>query len=261
MTIRSTSNITVRFLRLLLLFVFITGNSLAAARAETITLIGEDDWYPYSGLKDGRIRGFAADIIEAAYAAAGIQVKFTSAPYSRCLMLAQTGQALGCFDSLQDAKLASLFIFHKEPIFKAVIGIYARENDKLPAITRLDLRGHQVGVTHGYTYGSDIENDAGIIRETAPSDLSNLRKLLRGRSDYSLVYTRVADHLRVTHPQEFQGKIKQVGVALEDKLFVSFSKSWPGAARYAQLLDSGLVTIRANGTYTKIEQRWQTPPP
>jgi polar amino acid transport system substrate-binding protein len=209
MTIRSTSNITVRFLRLLLLFVFITGNSLAAARAETITLIGEDDWYPYSGLKDGRIRGFAADIIEAAYAAAGIQVKFTSAPYSRCLMLAQTGQALGCFDSLQDAKLASLFIFHKEPIFKAVIGIYARENDKLPAITRLDLRGHQVGVTHGYTYGSDIENDAGIIRETAPSDLSNLRKLLRGRSDYSLVYTRVADHLRVTHPQEFQGKLSR----------------------------------------------------
>jgi hypothetical protein len=42
-------------------------------------------------------------------------------------MLAQTGQALGCFDSLQDAKLASLFIFHKEPIFKAVIGIYARQ--------------------------------------------------------------------------------------------------------------------------------------
>jgi hypothetical protein len=64
MTIRSTSNITVRFLRLLLLFVFITGNSLAAARAETITLIGEDDWYPYSGLKDGRIRGFAADIVK-----------------------------------------------------------------------------------------------------------------------------------------------------------------------------------------------------
>lgn len=261
MAIRSTNNVAAGFLRLLLLFIFITANSLAAARADTITLIGEDDWYPYSGVKDGRIRGFAADVIEAAYTAAGIQVRFTPAPYSRCLMLAQTGQALGCFDSLQDAKLASLFIFHKEPIFKAVIGIYARADDKLTTITRQDLRGRKVGFTHGYTYGSDVENDAAIVRETAPSDLSNLRKLLRGRSDYSLVYTRVADHLSVTHPQEFKGKIKQVGVVLEDKLYVSFSKSWPGAVRYAKLLDSGLLTIRANGTYARIEQRWQTPPP
>jgi hypothetical protein len=79
MTIRSTSNFTAYLLRLLL-FILLSGNAMAAARAETITLIGEDDWYPYSGAKNGRIRGFAADIIEAAYAAAGIQVKFTSAP-------------------------------------------------------------------------------------------------------------------------------------------------------------------------------------
>ncbi|WP_423680853.1 MULTISPECIES: substrate-binding periplasmic protein [unclassified Undibacterium] len=261
MTIRSANNFTAYLTRLLLLLILLSGNAIVAARAETITLIGEDDWYPYSGAKNGRIRGFAADIIEAAYAASGIQVRFTPAPYSRCLMLAQTGQALGCFDSLQDAKLASLFIFHKEPIFKAVIGIYARADDPSTTVSRQELRGHKIGFTHGYTYGSEIENNAGIVRETAPSDLSNLRKLLRGRSDYSLVYTRVADHLSVTHPQEFKGKIKQVGVVLEDKLFVSFSKTWPGAARYAQLLDSGLLTIRANGTYARIEQRWQTPPP
>ena len=97
------------------------------------------------------------------------------------------------------------------------------------------------------------------MREVAPSDLSNLRKLIKGRSEFSLVYTRIVDYLQVTYPEEFKGKIRQVGVAVEDNLFVSFSKIWPDSKRYAKLLDQGLIAIRADGTYRKLEQKWATP--
>jgi polar amino acid transport system substrate-binding protein len=245
----------------LLLPLFLACSFCSSVQAETITLVSEDNWYPYAALKNGKVSGFAVDVIEAAYAKSGITVQFVSAPYSRCLMMTKTGNALGCFDSLNDASLASDFLFHREPLFKAAIGIYAKEKKQTKQLKDIDLRGYRVGVTHEYTYGDKIENDKAIIREVAPSDLSNLRKLTVGRSDYSLVYTRVADYLQNAYPTELKGKFCQVGVALEDKLFVSFSKVWPDAARYASLLDQGLLAIRADGTYRKLEKKWETPSP
>ena len=49
-----------------------------------LTLAGEDDWYPYTALKDGKLRGFSVDIIESAYAAVNVKVRFKSVPYARC---------------------------------------------------------------------------------------------------------------------------------------------------------------------------------
>lgn len=235
-----------------------------AAPVETITLVGEDSWYPYSAVKDGQNRGFAVDVIRAAYAAVGIQVRFIATPYSRCLMLVKSGQELGCFDSLKDAVLEPDFLFHKEPVFRASIGIYARKGSDLAKARNLrsqDLHRHVIGVTHGYTYGSAFENDSRIVRETAPTDLSNLRKLMLGRSDYSLIYTRVVDYLQGMHADEFKGKIDKVGTLMEDNLYVSFSKRMPEAARYADALDQGLRTIRANGVYAAIEKKWANPEP
>lgn len=230
-----------------------------SAHAETITLVSEDNWYPYAAFKDGKISGFAVDVIEAAYAKVGIKVEFISAPYSRCLMLVKTGRALGCFDSLNDVTLAPDFLFHHEPLFKAVIGIYATNPAQAKPVYPVNLRGRRVGFTHEYTYGDEIEKDKKILREVAPSDLSNLRKLLLGRSDFSLVYTRIVDYLEGAYPAEFKGKIHQVGIAVEDKLYVSFSKSWPDAKRYAKLLDQGLIAIREDGTYQQLEKKWATP--
>ncbi len=231
----------------------------ALAHAETVTLVGEDDWYPYAAVKDGRLQGFAVDVIDAAYAAVGVQAQFVAAPYARCLMMARTAQATGCFDSLNDARLGPEFLFHREPIFKAVIGIYARSDAGPQKVTVAGLKGRRVGFTHGYTYGDEVETDTQIVREQAPTDISNLRKLVMGRSEYSLIYTRVVDYLSAAYPAELKDKVRQVGIVSEDKLFVSFSRSRPEAGRYAELLDKGLLAIRANGIYAGIEKKWKSP--
>ena len=238
--------------------------AMVDSRAETITLVGEDAWYPYSGVAQGKNRGFAVDVIRAAYAVSKIEVRFIAAPYSRCLMLVKTGQELGCFDSLKDSKLEPDFLFHKEAIFQASIDIYARTGSsfaKNGKISGSDLHKYIIGVTHGYTYGSEFESDNRIVRESAPTDVSNLRKLLLGRSDYSLIYSRVVDYLISTYPDEFKGKIQRVANLIEDKLFVSFSRRRAESARYADALDKGLREIRANGVYAAIEKKWAKPEP
>ncbi len=184
-----------------------------------------------------------------------------SAPYERCLQETKVGVALGCFDSLNDAKLAHDFLFHRVALFKADIGIYTLRSSPVRDIGVSTLRGHRVGITHGYTYGSEFETTPAIQRETAPTDLSNLRKLLRGRSEYSLVYTRIVDYLGHAYPDELKDRVRQVGVATSGALFVSFSRKRPEAQHYADLLDQGLLAIQANGVYKQIEDKWKTPPP
>lgn len=233
----------------------------ASGNTESISLIGEDDWFPYSGLKAGKLQGFAVDVIAAAYAAVNVKVTFQAAPYARCLKLVESGRELGCFDSLNEAKLAGAFHFHQVPIFQAEIGIYAAADSAESGLRASDLRGRRLGLTHGYTYTDVIEKDQSIVREMAPSDYSNLRKLVLKRSDYSLVYTRVVDYLSALYPHELQGKIKQVGTLSVDNLYVSFSKRRPEALRYANLLDQGLLKIRKNGVYARLEQNWKNPTP
>lgn len=246
---------------LVLVFCNLTTEAYADDRGDIITLVGEDEWYPYAALKDGKLQGLAVDIIEAAFGAMKVKVQFKSAPYARCLMLAESGQELACFDSLKDSKLSKKFLFHEEPIFKAEIGIYALESSQEKNLQPSALRGKQVGVTNGYTYTDEIDNDASINREVAPTDLSNLRKLLRQRSDYSLVYTRVFDYLMSRYPDELKGKIKQVGTIGQNALYVSFSIRHPDSIKYAELLDRGLRKIRKDGTYLKLEQKWKRPAP
>lgn len=245
------------------LFICLTRVELAAAeeRTHSITLVGEDEWYPYAAYKNGKLQGWAVDIIDAAFSAVNVKVTFKSAPYARCLMLAETGQELACFDSLKDSKLSKLLLFHDEPIFKAEIGIYALQNSANSNLQVSDLRGKQVGVTHGYTYTDEVDTNQSINREVAPTDLSNLRKLLRQRSEYSLIYTRVVDYLMNRYPEEFSGKIKQVGSIGQNSLYVSFSRQRAESAKYAELLDRGLRKIKKNGTYSKLEQKWSKPEP
>lgn len=235
--------------------------SSAMEGGDTITLVGEDEWYPYAAWKDGKLQGLAVDIIEAAYAAVNVKVQFKAAPYARCLMLAETGQELACFDSLKDSKLSKAFLFHEVPIFRAEIGIYAASEVDLKNLQFSALQGKHVGLTHGYTYTDEVDNDRTIQREVAPTDLSNLRKLLRQRSDFSLIYTRVFDYLISRYPDELKGKIKQVGLIGQNALYVSFSRNRADSAKYAALLDRGLRKIKKDGSYLKIEQKWKNPAP
>ncbi|VDL11323.1 hypothetical protein BANRA_05592 [Pseudomonas aeruginosa] len=71
----------------------------AAVPTEPLVLGAEDDWYPYTAYKDGRIQGMSADIVRAAFRAADTPVQLNPYPYSRCMKLALKGLIAGCFNT------------------------------------------------------------------------------------------------------------------------------------------------------------------
>ena len=226
-----------------------------AGAGERVVLVAEDDWYPYSAKRNGQAEGLAVDIVRAAFAAAGVTVEFKTMPYARCMQAVRQGVELGCFDTLKDASTRDDYLFHEQPLFKATIAIYA------PAafagsVNAQQLAGHSVGLTNGYTYGDTIEKNPAIRKDMAPNDFLTLRKLVAGRTEFALVYTRVADWLLLQYP-ELRGGFRQAGVLLEDGLYLSFSRTRSDAPEAVRQLNRGLAQIRANGTYARIEADWQ----
>lgn len=245
---------TLRFWLAIALFAG-TGVALAQQR---LRIGAEDDWRPYSYVKEGKPQGFAVDLVRAAWAAAGVEVDLVPLPYARCRKEVDNGKLAGCFDTLRDAKTEPNYLWHKQPLFMGRIGIYARLD--LPGgnakATINTLRGARVGITNGYDYGEAFDNDATMRRVSAASDLISLRELAAGRIDYALVYDRVADQISAKYP-DLGRKFAQRGVLVEPPLFIAFSPGYPGIGAIITRFDGGLQKIRKSGEYADIEARWK----
>ena len=61
------------------------------AHAEPLRIGAEDDWYPYTALRDGQVQGMSVDIVKAAFAATSTDIELLPYPYARCMQLALKG--------------------------------------------------------------------------------------------------------------------------------------------------------------------------
>lgn len=229
---------------------------VSAASAEKFVIVAEDDWYPYSAAVNGKPEGFSVDVVKAAYKAAGHEVDYKLLTYNKCMADVSEGKEIGCFDTIIDENVLKTQQFHKEPLFTAKLMIYAKADSTATGLTIKDLAKKKVGVTAGYTYGDEFEKNTEMIKEQAPQDLFNLRKLIAGRIDYAIVYEKVGESIIGKNKSELFGKVKPVGQVGSLDVFVSFSKKHPQATKAMDEFDKGLKAIKANGEYKKIEETW-----
>ena len=216
----------------------------------------EDDWRPYAYTLSGKPMGFSVELVQAAWAAAGVEVELVALPYARCMREVEVGKLPACFNTLRDSRTEDKYLWHRHPLFRARIGIYSRADGPSEPVNLQSLQGKRIGVTNGYDYGSAFDDDPAMVRDVANSDLTSLRKLVAGRVDYALVYDRVANEIAVNN-QALGQQFRLRGTLLETGLYLSFSKRFEGAAALVQKFDTGLETIRKNGEYARIEARWR----
>lgn len=183
----------------------------AHAQHEPVRIGAEDDWAPFSSVKEGLPHGMAVDLVQAIFAEAGIPLELVPLPYARCMEDAKRGRLAGCFDTLPDAGLRKDYIFHAQPLFVDELWILGRATSAAGNLKTADLADKHVIVTHGYTYGDAFESNAAIHRVTAPHDINALRMLVAERGDFAVVYRRITRHLERGSAQDLRGKFKRVG--------------------------------------------------
>ncbi|MFA5088700.1 MAG: transporter substrate-binding domain-containing protein [Candidatus Omnitrophota bacterium] len=236
---------------ILLILGFLTGSP---GYTETVRIVAEDDWYPYSALREGAAEGIAVDITREAFKAEGIDVEFDVMNYDRGMLLVKDGLAIGCFDAPRTQEIEEIYRWHEEPLFIAKSFFYSTSDYPGEVKGVEDLTGKVLGLTQGYGYGDAIDMNNSIEKAYSKTDEIILKKLIAKRVDFILLYDRVADYL--ISRMGVEGQIKPVGLSESTGLYVAFSLKHPEGERYCDIFNRGFQKIKENGTYQRIFQDW-----
>jgi polar amino acid transport system substrate-binding protein len=98
--------------------------------AETITIAAEGDWVPHSSIKKDLTgpEGLAPEIIKKVFRLKGIDVKYVTLPFARCMYDTLIGKVVGCFDDSVMVENKNQYYWHKTPIFDAELSVLAKSN-------------------------------------------------------------------------------------------------------------------------------------
>nr|WP_263144024.1 transporter substrate-binding domain-containing protein [Pseudomonas sp. RIT-PI-AD] len=240
-----------------MLFLLVVG-SLRARAEEPVPIGAEDDWYPFTALKDGRIQGMSVDIVKAAFAASETPIRLVAYPYSRCMQLAKRGELAGCFNTAPDARIAEDFRLPREPLFSDDILLWTRREQPDPIDDLHRLNGRRVAVTLGYEYGEAFDTLNGMIRVQVRKDLNGFLMLSHRRVDYAVAYRGTAEQLFQDTPA-LQGLFVAVARVHQPQLYLSFSRNHPRSEFLLRRFELGMRRIRADGRYQAILDAWQPP--
>jgi polar amino acid transport system substrate-binding protein len=223
---------------------------------EPIAIAAEDAFFPYSGLYENHLRGFAVDVVSASFAAVNCKVAFNTMPYNRCMREVAAGRQLGCFDTTGSRANRRNYIFHEMPLFFGKIMIYRHPD--APASFSADIfKSRTFSVVRGYTYTDAFDADPEISKIEVDSDLQTLALVARRRADYAVVYEKVAEFHMSNSAELISPQPVYVDELVRFGLFISFTRKNPGKSQeIAAMLDNGLKAIHASGTYADIERTW-----
>jgi polar amino acid transport system substrate-binding protein len=243
-----------QYLERLLIAGLIALSSPALAESQLIGV--EDDWFPYSAVKDGAVQGMSVDIVKAAFAATDTAIELRPYPYSRCMHMAKNGQLLACFNTAPDAQIANDYLLPKTPLFSDDILLWARAGNPTVVTDLKQLAGKHVAVTIGYEYGQNFDSNQQLVRIKVRKDLYGFLMLQKQRVDYSVAYRGTSEQLFRDHP-ELAGKFRAVTTIHQPQLFLSFSRRNPAAPKLLERFEQGMQLIHDNGLYQQIIEQWQ----
>jgi polar amino acid transport system substrate-binding protein len=227
-----------------------------ARAAETVVIGAEDDWFPYSGVVDGVAQGMTHDIVRAAFAAVGIEVRFEVLPYARCMAETKAGTLVACFDTIRSPTVADAYLWPALPMFEIQYMIFARADASAKGLRARDLEGHTVAVTNGYEYGAAFDTNPRIKRVVTMQDERNFRMVLLQRAQYT-VTTEENARLLFARQTDLQGQFKVVGALEPEGIFMVFSRRHPLAERLRLRFEEGLSAIIKSGQRKAIQDSWR----
>ena len=246
------------------------GAGMASPRAEeTITIGAEDDWPPYSHRVAGQDepQGLTPRLVRQAFASQGVSVRFRMLPFARCMLEAERGTVVACFNASRTAANEALYHWHPTPMFEEELAIFARRSRGAAAPMRElgqdDLRGSRVGITVGYTYPTSFMTDTRIQRKQANSDGNLLHMLAAGRVDY-IVANTLPTWFRLRAEPGLQAQVQRVGRIGIDGFWLGFTRARPEGERLAQAFERGLQSLRRSGEHQRmlaeLRRQWEPAP-
>lgn len=231
---------------------------MMAAGAPLVVAV-EDDAAPWS-MRDGK--GYANDVVKAAFDAAGLPVTLAVVPYARCKDMVIKARAVACFNMAWVPELQGRVVFADKPLFSSKVQYFVGAEQAIEVAKPADLpKGTVLGVVNGFEYPASVYalRDQGVVRfDPSTSDDINLQKLALGRLKIALLV-----NIHDIHPvplilaqAKVTGKVKYAFDAGVNDAYIGFSVRHPQGAEALKAFNRGYQAISGNGTLARLNDKW-----
>ena len=157
------------------------GLALRAAAAPALTVVTED-FAPYSYQQDGKISGYATDVVRELLARARLDYDLGMYPWARAYLIAKSRPNVLIYSIVRTPEREAQFqwIAQLAPRSVYVYKLAARSDIQLKSVA--DLRAYRIGANRGDIVEEQLRL-LGLQADLAAQDEFSLRKLLAGRVD------------------------------------------------------------------------------
>ncbi|BEH16157.1 substrate-binding periplasmic protein [Marinobacter shengliensis] len=229
----------------------------AAGAAIRRVILAADPWCPHNCLAGALQEGYMVDIAREIFAEAGYEFDYQNFGWARSLQLAREQLIDGVVGALKGD--APDFIFPETSLGEARITLYTHPQSQWEYDGIDSLQGKTLLVINGYAYSPELDHYISEYTDdseriwilSGPAPLARALQLLeRERTDVFVEDSAVmswflAQNTSIAAP-------RNAGLAYEAPLFIAFPPENPDAAELANLLDSGLARLTANGRLAAI---------
>lgn len=239
------------FKRLVAITLILLGVSVGNAYADNVIYLSSLEWPPYVGQHLPE-NGSSAATVRKAFAAMGYELKILFLPWKRSMRMVETDfNVVGYFPEYYSHERADKYIFSNS-YGCSPVSLLERVKDPVFLSSVDDLAGLRVGFVAGYVNTPQLDKavvNGTITADFAPSDKSNIMKVIKARIDCAVIDPMVYNHLAVTDPEieksshTVQIKPRAFGM---NELFVAFRKDKQGRF-LARILNEGLRKIGIGG--------------
>ena len=248
MVTNSRSRTPGRVLASLLLLVGLAGAGPVQAREITMCTL---NWEPYYGEELPR-DGFFTEIVRTAFERAGHTVKVEFMPWARAMLEVKQGDREVLLGAYYNEERAETYIA-SDSIYTDEVGIVAlRELGVSGFDTLRELDEYTIGHGRGYSVNEEFDNADYLDKETAKSQVLNLRKLYAGRIDMIAGSFASIRYLANQEGHDLDRMVFLDPPLKENTLHIMVSRAIEDGEELLADFHEGLSSIREDGTYDRI---------
>ena len=207
--------------------------------------------------------GIALDIVRKAFANVGSTVSYTFKPWTRSLEEARAGQWDGTAYWGKNPTRDVGFLISDNVLTEQWVFLYRQRADGSKAFdwdTLADLKGQRIAAVQSYTYTAEFweMQKAGTLKvELAQDDLGNLRRLVAGRVDVTVIERNVACYLMNAHFKPGEVADLRAHPKLLTTQFTThlmLSEKLPQSAERMKVFNRGLAQLKKSKDYAALLQ-------
>ena len=160
------------------------------------------EWAP-NVASDMPDQGVIAAVVKQVASQAGLETQISFAPWSRAMQVGGSDPAYAGYFPAFYTKEREKTCYFSGVIGYTVIGFAYLKEKPLQWKKLSDLHGKTLGIVQEYVNGEEFDalvRTGVLTTDVAPSDISNLRKLLAGRVDVVVISKEVLRQLLLTEP-------------------------------------------------------------